>query len=143
MLLIEEDEALDFLLRDDSGTARVELSKSGCELDLEMDYSIDSGVFDNPPPHVAEFVRAHGESHTGTFGLTRAISFTEGALQHGEFVTVLGRVRFEDVDEPGAAATYRAQSRRAVITAPANSPLIICDDRKVTGKQRGVSGRGS
>lgn len=137
--ILEDQQGLDFLIRDDTGTARVELTRY--ELPIVMDYDLDTGAFSEPPQHVVEYLESHDESHKGMLGLTRRFSFLEGALQHGEIVSVTGRVRFEDADEPGASAGYRDKPRRAVIVAPAESPMIISDDPRVTGRSRSVSPR--
>jgi len=129
--VIDESEGRSFLLQDETGTARIQLSDY--KLAIDQDHHQTSGTFDDPPSHVIDFLQARGQTHTGLFGMNLSMTYNEGVLEQGEIVTVLGRVRFEHIDDSAQAAGYRDRPRRAVLISPDDSPMLISDEPSVTG----------
>jgi hypothetical protein len=129
--LIRESEAIDFFLEDDTGRALVRIAER--QTALVLDHEQRSGFLDDPTPALEAYVARHGHETTGGFGLNRTLRYREGVLEPDETVAVLGRGRWEDDPDPGAARAgegYRASARRKrlVIEPSALSPVRVSDD---------------
>jgi hypothetical protein len=131
--LVHESRSRDFVVEDATGRAIVQTR--GIEVAVVLDHHERSGFLADAPPALERFLAGHGHSTTGLFGLNKTIRYREGALEPGETVAVLGRARWEDDPEPGAATDaarggYRdtARRRRLVIEAGELGPVRASDD---------------
>ena len=59
-------------------------------------------------------------------GSAQPFRYYEGTLEPGEEITVVGVARLE-IDESGAAASYREPPMRAVFEASRRAPLYLLD----------------
>lgn len=125
-----------FVLEDESGRALVETKRFVCA--VVRDTNLRSGTFHDAQPEMEALLGRHGQESTNTLGLNRSLRYTEGVLEPGERVTVLGRARWEDDPEgtavDGARGGYRtsAKRRRLVIEAGVE-PVRASDDPAATG----------
>lgn len=130
--LIDQREAVDFVVEDGSGSAIVQTRD--VELAIELDHHQTSGTFDDATPVEESFLRRHGHGSTGLFGFNKALRYREAVLEPGETVVVVGRARWEDDPAPGAVqgTGYRQGTRatRLVLEASRRMPLRISDDPK-------------
>jgi len=74
---------------------------------------------------------AHGIASEGAVG-NKTLEFSEGVLEQGEIVAVLGVGSWQDDPDvaPSAGAGYRDTDapRRLVMTSPEGGPLIVTDE---------------
>jgi hypothetical protein len=110
--IIRETAAEEFLLRDESGEALIDLVADNVLLTLDAHYS--SGMFDNAGPNEERFLSKHGHSSTGWI-FNRTLRYREGVLAGGETVVVCGVAR---KDHNGRWVLRRAQGQ----------PLMVTDD---------------
>ncbi len=110
-----ERKAIDFLLVDATGAARV---RTDCKLQLvilrDKWHWDQSG--DEPSPHLEALLQRHN--------LRRGKSYKEGVFEPGEQIVVVGQAQFEDDPDPSAASGYRDRPRRLVI-GPVRGTLYL------------------
>jgi hypothetical protein len=111
--LLREEQSVDFLLRDNTGIARIQMD--GPHVAVVRDHKTRSGTFDDPTPVEAAFLERLGEQATNFLGLNRTLRYTEGALEFGEDITVLGAAR------PGADQVD------LVLETPPQGPMLLTD----------------
>ncbi|MCA9659303.1 MAG: hypothetical protein KC486_13240 [Myxococcales bacterium] len=107
--------AVDFVVRDSSGAVLVRVARA--EIDAGCDHSSRSGFLDDPNANELALLERFNE-HPERFILNRKLKYTEGVLEVGEEVTVVGIVRV------GVDGFTR------VIEAPPDGTLIVTDHRR-------------
>lgn len=131
--IAHEHASRDFVVEDTSGRAIVQTAHF--EATVELDHHQRSGFLNDASPELEALLARHGRSTTGLFGMNRTIRYREGVLEPGEEVAALGRARWEDDPEPGAANVprggYRDSGRRQrlVIERSELGPVRASDDR--------------
>lgn len=130
--IIREEDGADFFVEDPSGRALV---KGGTvEAAIVLDHHLKSGTFDDATPELEAYLARHGHKSTDFLGFNKAIRYREGVLEPGETVAVLGRARWEDDPEAGAAQPssggYResARKKRLVLEPGELGPVRVSDD---------------
>lgn len=118
-VLASEARATDFYLQDDSGRARVDMSRGGVL--LVPDLTID--MADRDPRRDQVLAR---------FGLLAGADLVhmvcrEAVVEENESVLACGQARFE-ADPFGLGGTYREAPRVLVVAPPRSSPVLVSDD---------------
>ncbi len=132
--MLDEREAVDFVLEDKSGRAIV--CARGGKLLIDLDHRQGSGTFHDATPALESYLAQHGQQSTGMLGFNKQLRYREGALEIGETVAVVGVARWED--DPGAASEpvgFRDASRkkRLVIEPGPDGALYASDTLAATG----------
>ena len=118
-------------VEDDSGKALVTLAAP--QVVLHMDTHLESGFLNDASPRLEAFLARHGHSSEG-WVFNKTIRYTEGVLEEGEQVAVLGHCVWEpDPDPPagGHGAGYREMPMRLHITDAGEEQMIVSDDLSV------------
>lgn len=115
--VIREVQAHDFEVEDGTGVALVRMDE--CRVAVTKDTHTRSGTFDDATEAERALLERNGQESTGLIGFNRALRYTEGALEPGEEVTVLGQVTV-DTDRDG--------SRRVTIGPRPDRPVLVSDD---------------
>ncbi|MEM7157678.1 MAG: GIDE domain-containing protein [Myxococcota bacterium] len=116
----------------DDGTGRAFVEPSEAKLVITRDERSQSGTFDDPTPREQAFLDMYGQSGEG-WVFNKTLRYSEGVLEPGEDVAVLGRgaVSFDDrpAQDPHAGG-YRqgSQSTKVTLRAGPKDPLYISDD---------------
>jgi len=110
-------ESVDFVLDADGLSAHVSMDDAVVITvhDVERQVSGDEDL------EVSILLREHG------FGLAVRVELTEGTIEPGERVAVVGRVRRTAV-RAGTGGSYREPPQQITLEAPADHPLILSDD---------------
>lgn len=111
--VLREEQHLDFLLRDNTGVARIQMDAP--HVVVVRDHKTRSGTFDDATAVEAAFLERFNKQATNFLGLNRTLRYSEGALEFGEEITVLGAAR------PGAGEVD------LVVESPAEGPLLLTD----------------
>jgi len=121
-----ERDSCEFLVEDASGRALVRMGSS--RMHLVKDVTIVDEVLNAATGAAAEFLTSRGRDVTGLLRSPTRVS--EGVLEDGESVLVLGIGRWEhDPDpDPEVASGYRGRSRRFVLEDHPTLRLQVSDD---------------
>lgn len=111
--ILREEQHIDFLVRDDTGVAHIRMDAP--HVVVVRDHQTRSGTFDDATPNEAAFLARFDKTSTNFLGLNRGLRYSEGALEFGEQVTVLG------VTRPGQGAV------RLVMESLDDAPLLLTD----------------
>lgn len=87
--IIREKVLIDFHLETEEGLVKVKTQSSKTSINKDLRYK--SGTFMNATPTLEEFLRRHGKKSTGFFGFNKTLRYSEGLLEPGETVSVLGK----------------------------------------------------
>lgn len=138
--VIERTRFVPFLLRDDTGHARI--CPAAPDVAIVQDRHYESGTFLDATPALEAFLAEHGRRSTGLLGFNKAMRYLEGVLEEGELVAVVGQGRWEadpDAETTAGAATgyrERAFARRLVIEPPPGGRVLLSDDAEATPDER-------
>jgi len=87
--VFNQAQAREFLIDDGSGqTARVRIG--GANVILDRQKVASSGTFNDPPPHLQQFLAAVGLSSTSWLGFNKAMRYEEEVLCPGDPIYALG-----------------------------------------------------
>lgn len=111
--ILREEEHVDFVVRDVTGTALVRMDLP--HVVVVRDHNTRSGTFDDASPVEAAFLERFARSSTNFLGLNRSLRYSEGALEFGEEITVLGAAR------PGEGEVC------LVLESPADGQMLLTD----------------
>jgi hypothetical protein len=127
-IISDRDFCNSFLVDDGTGCALVEVVWP--KVVLTMDAHLRSGVLAEANDRCEAFLARHNESSEGWI-FNRTLRYTEGALEAGEVVTVLGRCHWEPDPNPasGTATGYRERAMRLRIVSPDPEHLAFSDDQ--------------
>jgi len=132
--VVDDQETANFLVVD--GQAKAFVDTGGAQVVLDKDRQGTSGMFREPTQELVEFLSVRGVSTQGVL-VNKHMRFSEGVLEEGEPVAVLGEGNWErDPDEEGRAGSgYReaVAPGRLVMTSPAGGSLILSDTEKGRG----------
>jgi hypothetical protein len=112
--VVAEVRCLDFSIDDGSGIAWVR--GSGRALELVHNVRRRSGIWKEASPVLEAFLERHGQTSKKADATSRQLKYTEGALEEGDEVVVLGEGSWE-LDPGPAAGTvgYRESAMRFVV----------------------------
>ena len=130
--IVDDREVVEFFLEDGSGRARVMPMGELVSLAIERDVHVRTGSFDEPEPHLVEYLQSRGHDTEGWFGINKKLRWREGVIEDGEEVAVLGRCRREVDPDPRATAGYREKAKRLVVEPPDDGKMLISDDPTTT-----------
>ncbi len=129
--VIREQEMVSFLVEDETGRALVKAG--GATLVLVRDSHESSGFLNDAPGHVEAFLQRHGRSSEGFLGMNKTMRYTEGVLEPGEEVAVLGVARWELDPDPTRTDGYRGRGKRLVVDMSDDGTMIVSDDPSTLG----------
>lgn len=129
---IDEADARSFRVEDESGVAWVQPTL--VDLVVSMDRNLQTGFFEDPTPRMTAFLDAHGLEARG-FLFNRVLEFSEGILEGGEAVAVLGVGAWEPDPDPTSSGRggYRERAVRLRVTDPPDANMILSDDPATLG----------
>lgn len=131
--IIDEQEGVDFFLRD--GMAKALIKTAHAQAVLDQDGRYVSGFMRDAPPELEVFLAQRGHSSKGWF-FNKNMQYREGIVEPGETVAAVGVGRWErDPDEEPTAGGYRdvIQPRRLVLDRPEDGLLLISDRVEAVG----------
>ncbi|MGE0786408.1 MAG: GIDE domain-containing protein [Sandaracinaceae bacterium] len=115
--IILKEDAIPFLLEDETGTALVHAN--GAHLVLVRDGHVRSGALDEHSERAKAFLMAQGTESENVIRKKKAFRYEEGVLEPGEEVSVLGVAHWEH-DAEG--------TKRLVLDPARGQTLTISDD---------------
>jgi len=125
-LLVEKQRCQELLVEDVSGRARVPAVPT--ELLLVEDGRITTGAFKEPDPRIERFLQSHGYSTKG-FLTNRQYRFSEGVLEPGERIAVIGVGTWEpDPDGASRGQGLREAPRRLFIRPGESGKILLSDE---------------
>ncbi len=128
--LIQESQAVPFMLTDGTGKALVDPTHAHTV--LEFDCKSQSGLFDPADATETAFLAKHGHTSTGWL-FNRGLRYREAVVHIGESITVLGlAVREPDPDGTPSDGYRSAAPTRVRLTSSAKYPLVISDHADIT-----------
>lgn len=115
-----EAKGVDFEVQD--ATGEILVRSQGLQVAITLDQHTRSGSFDDATEAEQKFLARMNESSTGLLGFNRTLRYTEGALEAGEEITVLGQASYRDL--PGGG--------RALVLGPTpDGSALATDDRDI------------
>jgi len=117
----------EFLVDDGTGRAIVP-AHDRFQLALDHDVSQRSGWRRDPTPELVAYLRTRGVTSATLLGWNRNLEYSEGVVEPGETVAVLGSARLEETS--GSGGGYRDVGRRVTIE-PLGDTLYLSDERDV------------
>jgi hypothetical protein len=124
-----------FQVEDTSGRAFVPLDGKAPMMIVVDDRHIRTRTVGEDDPGARELLISRGINPKGIL-FFRTIDISEGVLEEGEMVAVLGRACWE-VDAGGVGGGFREAPRRLVLRDPAEHELIVSDEPKLLGTPGG------
>lgn len=119
--VIDESEAVDFLVEDPTGRVLVRATEAHAVIDPDEHYGEGAIEDESTTPELAAFLRRWGQS-VGD----RKLRYAEAAITGGDGVEVVGRGRWEPDPDPSAAAgDYRSTPSRLVMAKTDDDPLYL------------------
>lgn len=127
--VVEEESAIDFMLVDPTGRARVD--GTALSLALHVDASGGTGFFQQDVPQLEAFLSERGISMRGViFGKT--LQYQEGILALGEKVTVAGSAKWEKDPTQRGQGGYRDVGKLLRVGALSTGELLATDDESLS-----------
>jgi len=124
--IVNESESQPFWLVDPSGRALIEAIVPNVVLNLDAHRT--SGTFNEATPDLDALLARHGHSSRG-WVFNKNIRYTEGVLEAGEIVAVVGLCKLEtDPDPQAEGGGYRERPMRLVVRATDQGELLITDE---------------
>lgn len=122
--VVDEHEAVDFLLIDDTGRARVE----AMHITLIADYDAKGGkdTFRDVPEELAAILTKRGVRESSWWSRQRNFRYRESALEVDELVTVAGCGRWEN--DPSQKSGYRGTAKIFRMGPLGSGLLVVGDD---------------
>lgn len=111
---------VDFAVEDVTGEILVRAA--GLEVAITLDKHTRSGTFDDATEAEQKFLASMNVESTGLLGFNRTLRYTEGVLEPGEEITVLGLA--SPCERPGGGRALRLGPRP-------DGPALASDDRDV------------
>jgi hypothetical protein len=129
--VIHETESCNFVVRDGADSAHVHMAKA--RILGVIDLKLRSGTFNAASPELEAFLKSRGKSSKGWI-FNKTLRYSEGVLEPGESVAVMGLMSVEPVPAANGAGqgTGGVVRRQRVMRAPPDGELIVSDDPKVS-----------
>lgn len=115
---------VDFAVEDVSGEILVRANE--LEVAITLDKHTRSGTFDDATEAEQKFLARMNEESTGLLGFNRTLRYTEGVLEPGEEITVLGLAR--PGDRHGGGRVLKLGPRP-------DGPALASDDRGIVSRR--------
>lgn len=130
---IHEVRGVPFTIDDGSGRALVDPGAS--TMLLHMDATTRSGRFDDATPVEEAFLARHDLASTG-WVLNKTLRYTEGVIEPGERVAIIGRGVREPDPAAGVDVTgyHSALATRVRISGTADEPVLVTDRAELIGE---------
>jgi len=135
--IIDDKKAQDFFIEANGEMAIVRTNDAKEEktrmIYLHTDHTEKSGFLNDASNKLQNYLRSHGTSSTGLFGLNRSLRYKEGIVAIGEEVVVKGVAQWKSLNEPIEGFSYSK-----VLTLSGNSKLklIITDLERALEESR-------
>ncbi|AWH87027.1 hypothetical protein HYN59_13900 [Flavobacterium album] len=121
--LIEAEDKCRFVLRDGDKVAYI--NDNTIKKYIEMDKRYHSGTFEDAGPRLEAYLKKHDKKSQGFLGLNKSLHYSEGVLEKGEAVAVLGKGEWRDAESLGLPREYGVVLS---ITTSENNPVYLSDD---------------
>ncbi len=95
--LIEKSDSNKFIIRGANGCAYINGERQ--KKHIVMDREFSSGFMDDPLPHLEEYLKENGHESENFIGMNKTIRYSEGVLELGEKVAVLGKGEWKTPEE--------------------------------------------
>jgi hypothetical protein len=122
--LLDLRQACPFLLKDDSGTARIDPAGPGFVALIHDRVGVTGGIYPGKHLALSRVLESCGLLPMTWFGRWRPLRYAEGVLEPGELVTVGGNGARE-IDPGGDRPSVRSPPERLVIRGSEAEPLLI------------------
>lgn len=121
--LVKTEEKCRFVLRDGDKVAYIDDADIKSYIVKDKEYS--SGTFEDATPRLEAYLKKYGHQSENFLGLNKTIRYSEGVLEKGEAVAVLGKGEWRDAETLGLPREYGLV---LAITQPADMPVYLSDD---------------
>jgi len=121
--LIDTEHKCRFVLRDGNMVAYI--NDTYIKKYIVQDKKYHSGTFEDATARMEAFLKKHGKSSDGFLGFNRSLNYSEGVLEKGESVAVLGKGEWRDAETLGLPKEYGLVLS---ITQPSDDPVYLSDD---------------
>lgn len=106
VMIKKEDNAAPFYLQDDTGSVFVDARDA--EVDIPSDFEWKSGMGNDPPANVMEFLNSKGIKHDSLFGFNKTMRFKEYIIEPDNMLYIMGTAKDNPYIEEGSAQTNEA-----------------------------------
>jgi hypothetical protein len=113
----------EFYLQDDTG--KVLVDPAGAEVNVPKDFEYNSGLLNDPPVQVKEFLKANDISHDSFLGLNKRMRYSEYLIEPGDTVYVIGTAG----NNPVLAHTEDEHTSKLIIKKGENEKFFYVSDR--------------
>ena len=125
--VFKDEQFVDFIIETKKGKAvlEVSMSRNHKEVYLTKDKKFRSGIFNDAPKYIENYLASHGKSCEGLFGFNRSMRYREGIIEIGESIAILGIANFKE-------SNYKLDhysSKDLFISGRPNQKLMITDDK--------------
>ncbi len=126
--IINEEKAIDFSIESSGEKAIVQAySSSNYKMvHLVKDVKRESGILNDPPKFLENYLASHGKDSTGFFGFNKTMHFQEGIIEIGEEISVLGTANWKVSDH----MFDKYSTQNLFISGNKTNKLLITDDPK-------------
>ena len=125
--IIDKQVTSPFAVVDETGKALV--NDARLKSVIVMDQRFDSGLFDDPAPHLKGYLAAHGIESENFLGFNKTIRYTEGILEEGEKIAVLGKGVWQNNEKLDLPFD---DEKILTITSSPQEPMYLSDDPDMT-----------
>lgn len=123
----KEEYRPEFYVQDDTG--KILVNPEGAQINVPRDYEYNSGLLNDPPALVKEFLKASDISHDSFLGLNKRMRYREYLVEPGDAVYVMGSAE----DDPVIAHTADDHTSRLIIQKGVNQKFYYISDRSEKG----------
>jgi hypothetical protein len=113
----------EFYLQDDTG--KVLVDPAGAEINVPKDFEYNSGLLNDPPARVKEFLKANDISHDSFLGLNKRMRYREYLIEPTDTVYVMGTA----ANNPVLAHTEDEHTSKLIIQKGVNQKFFYVSDR--------------
>ena len=113
----------EFYVQDDTG--KVLVDPAGAEINIPTDYEYNSGLLNDPPAQVKEFLKANDISHDSFLGLNKRMRYREYLIEPGDAVYVMGTA----ADNPVMAHPGDDHTSKLIIQKGENQKFFFISDQ--------------
>ena len=126
--VFKDEQSVDFIIETKEGKAIVEISRSQNhkKVYLTKDKQMRSGIFNDAPKYIENYLASHGESSEGLFGFNKSMRYSEGIIEIGEPVAILGIANYRE-------SNYKLDyypTKDLFLSGSPDQKLMITDDKK-------------
>jgi hypothetical protein len=126
--IIKEEVTENFLIKDDTGTAIVNVDNIKSYLIVDAKYS--SGFLDDAPEHLEQYLKKHGHESVGFMGFNKTIRYREAVLEIGEQIAVVGKAHTKTEDENNTIMEIKEYDGYPVYLSDDPTTLDFIEEKK-------------